>query len=289
MASLLEFFPDGCIYEIEEGQIIKVVETQGKVKLLINALQHTKAEKFILAPLAKHPLIVAASRGRHRAINQEGLNLIKSFEGLYLEAYQDAVDIWTIGYGHIQGVSEGMKITVTEAEKLLSQDLKRYEQAVEDAVKIEINENQFSALTSFCFNLGAGSLLQSTLLKLLNQGKIAEAANEFLRWDKAGGQSLLGLSRRRRAERALFLSQPWSEFLTWKPSKALRLAAPGQPLMRGEEVRQLQQALIKAGFDLEADGIFGYKTDQAVKQFQQQHGLTADGIVGAKTRKALFS
>ena len=287
MARILEFFPDGRIYELENDYPIKVIETEGKVRLLTNALQFTKAEQFKLAPPEKTLPIVATPRGQHRTINQEGLNLIKAFEGLYLEAYQDPVGIWTIGYGHIQGVTEGMKITLAQAEELLRQDLARYETAVQDAVEVTINEDQFSALTSFCFNLGAGSLFRSTLLKLLNQGKIAEAANEFPRWDKAGGQPLLGLSRRRRAERALFLSQSWSEFRTWKPSKILRLAKPGEPLMKGEEVRRLQQALIDRGFILEADGIFGQKTDLAVKEFQQQHGLTVDGIVGAETKSKL--
>jgi murein L,D-transpeptidase YcbB/YkuD len=124
-------------------------------------------------------------------------------------------------------------------------------------------------------------------LKLLNEGKFQEAADQFPRWDKAGGQSLLGLSRRRRAERALFLSQPWEEFLTWKLERVLRLAEPGQSLVQGDEVRQVQQALVKAGFNIQVDGFFGNDTDKAVRQFQQQKGLTVDGIVGAKTQKAL--
>lgn len=97
----------------------------------------------------------------------------------------------------------------------------------------------------------------------------------------------MGLARRRRAEKALFLSQPWQEFLTWKPSKTLRLVEVGQPLMRGEEVKQLQQALIKRKISLDADGIFGEKTHLAVKEFQKQQGLTVDGIVGLDTKKKL--
>jgi lysozyme len=128
---------------------------------------------------------------------------------------------------------------------------------------------------------------ESTLLKLLNQGKFQEAADQLLRWDKAGGQSLLGLSRRRRAERALFLSQPWEASLHWKPEGVLRLAEPGQPLVQGDEVRQVQQALIKAGFNIQVDGFFGNDTHKAVRQFQQQKGMTVDGIVGAETRRVL--
>jgi hypothetical protein len=180
-----------------------------------------------------------------------------------------------------------MKITVAQAEKMLQDELEKFEAAVANAVKVQLNDNQFSALVSFSYNLGAGSLFESTLLKLLNQGKFQEAADQFPRWDKAGGQALLGLSRRRRAERALFLSQPWEEFLTWEPERVLRLAKSGQPLVRGDDVRQVQEALINAGFQLKADGVFGEETDKAVRQFQQQKGLTVDGIVGADTRRKL--
>ena len=156
-----------------------------------------------------------------------------------------------------------------------------------DAVKLQLNDNQFSALVSFSYNVGAYSLFESTLLKLLNQGELQEAADQFPLWDKAGGQSLRGLARRRRAERALFLSQPWEEFLHWEPSKVLRLAEPGEPVVVGDDVRQIQQALVKVGFDIQVDGIFGEGTDKAVRQFQQQKGLTPDGIVGPETQKVL--
>lgn len=246
----------------------------------------SQAEKFILAPPDKTKPAIAVPRGQIRAINKNGLNLIKRFEGLSLKAYLDPVDIWTIGYGHIQGVSEGMEITILQAEELLRQDLARYENAVEDAVKVSLNDEQFAALTSFCFNLGAGSLFQSTLLKLLNQGKVAEAAKEFSRWNKAGGQSLLGLSRRRRAEQALFLGKSWESFLTWEPDSVLKYEED-KPLMKGEKVAQLQKALFGQGIVVSTDGVFGKETRKAVKQFQQQNSLTVDGIAGAKTMKKL--
>ena len=129
-----------------------------------------------------------------------------------LEAYLDAVDVWTIGYGHTKTAEPGMVITEAQAEELLREDLAEFEEAVTEAVEVSINSNQFSALVSFCFNLGAGSLFQSTLLKLLNQGDFQGAADQFPRWDKAGGQALEGLTRRRKAERALFLGQDWTVF-----------------------------------------------------------------------------
>jgi GH24 family phage-related lysozyme (muramidase) len=287
MSRRLEIFKDGRVYEIQDDQPIKVIKTEGIVRSLIEALQFTPAETFTIAPTDAVPPEVPEPRAAIRETNQEGLKLIQSFEGLYLEAYQDPVGVWTIGWGATEGVYPGMVITVAEAEKMLQDELKKFEAAVADAVKVQLNDNQFSALVSFSYNLGARSLSESTLLKLLNEGKFQEAADQFPRWDKAGGQSLLGLSRRRRAERALFLSQPWEAFLHWKPERVLRVAEPGQPLVQGDEVRQVQQALVKAGFNIQVDGFFGNDTDKAVKQFQQQKGLTADGIVGAETRRVL--
>lgn len=279
---VLEIYSDGRVYELDGDLATQVFLTKNQVADLALALEFSQAAEFRLAPRNKaHPNVVS-SRSARRAINQTGINLIKKFEGLHLEAYLDPVNIWTIGYGHIQGVKQGMKISLEEAEDLLRQDLVRYEDAVTKAVKIEINENQFAALTSFCFNLGPNSLFQSTLLKLLNQEKIADAANEFPRWDKAGGQSLLGLSRRRRAERALFLGESWEPFLSWKPSTTLRYES-GKPLMKGIEVEKLQKALVEQGIIVATDGVFGAKTKQAVEQFQQQNGLTVDGIAGAQT------
>ncbi len=145
-------------------------------------------------------------------INQDGVNLIKSFEGMELEAYLDAVGVWTIGYGHTQGVYEGMTITEGQAEELLIKDLAEFEAYVSEAVQVSINDNQFSALVSFTFNLGAGSLFESTLLKLLNQGDFQGAVDQFPIWNKAGSQELEGLTRRRKAERALFLGEDWTVF-----------------------------------------------------------------------------
>ncbi|MFM7428090.1 MAG: lysozyme [Elainella sp.] len=146
-------------------------------------------------------------------INSKGIRLLKSFEGLELKAYQDAVGVWTIGYGTTRGVRPGMVITEAQAEDLMKQDLRRFEQAIQDLVTVPLTSDQFSALVSFAYNVGEGALASSTLLRLLNQKNYQGAAEQFLRWDKAGGQALLGLTRRRRAERALFLGQDYTRFL----------------------------------------------------------------------------
>lgn len=150
-----------------------------------------------------------------RAINDLGLELVKEFEGLHqrisgdpnhVRAYLDPVGIPTIGYGHTAGVHMGQIITITQANVFLEQDLQGCARAVSRLVKVELNDNQFSALVSFTFNLGAGNLGKSTLLKRVNERRFTDAANEFLKWVKAGGKTLPGLVRRRKAERALFLA-----------------------------------------------------------------------------------
>lgn len=140
-------------------------------------------------------------------INEAGLDLIKSFEGLKLTKYLDTAGRWTIGYGHLILPNEDFDngITLQEADLLLSQDLKTAETGVRHYVNVDLNGNQFGALTSFTYNLGVESLETSTLLRLLNQGNYSAAADQFPRWDKDGEKVVEGLLRRREAERALFL------------------------------------------------------------------------------------
>jgi lysozyme len=140
--------------------------------------------------------------------SKNGLALTKQFEGCKLTAYQDSVGVWTIGYGHTGSIVNRMGVVITQAQadSLLMQDIARFEDGVNKLVKVPLNQNQFDALVDFSFNLGLGNLGSSTLLKKLNAGDIKGAAEEFLRWDKAGGKVLAGLTRRRKAERDLFLA-----------------------------------------------------------------------------------
>ncbi|MEI7252823.1 lysozyme [Pectobacterium versatile] len=144
-------------------------------------------------------------------ISANGINLIKQFEGCELSAYQDSVGVWTIGFGWTQAVDgkpirRGMKIDAATAERLLKTGVVQYERAVNQLVRVSITQNQFDALVSFTYNLGSRSLSTSTLLKNLNGGDISGVAAEFMKWNRAGGKVLAGLTRRREAERALFLS-----------------------------------------------------------------------------------
>ena len=131
--------------------------------------------------------------------NQAGLTLIESFEGLRLNSYQDSVGVWTIGYGHTLGVKPGQTITQQQAQAFLQQDLAVAEGAV-NRLALTLTDNEFAALVSFTFNLGAGNLN-----KLMKNG-LAAVPDRILLFDHAGGRQLPGLTRRRQAERALYLT-----------------------------------------------------------------------------------
>lgn len=158
------------------------------------------------------PIDPATPKGKPQ-INAKGLRLLKSFEGLRLVAYQDSVGVWTIGYGTTSGVRPGMRITEAQAEEFLKRDLDRFEDAVASLVQVPLTDDQFSALVSFVYNVGETAFANSTLLKLLNRRDYRGAADQLLRWNRAGSQELAGLTRRRRAERALFLGQDYTVFL----------------------------------------------------------------------------
>ncbi|KVP19182.1 lysozyme [Burkholderia ubonensis] len=138
----------------------------------------------------------------------QGIELIKHFEGLRLARYLDAVGKPTIGYGHLILPHERFTrpLTPAEADALLRQDLRSAELSLRKLLRVPVTQQQFDALMSFVFNLGSGRLRSSTLLRYLNAGAPVRAADQFLVWNKAGGRPLAGLTRRRQAERALFLS-----------------------------------------------------------------------------------
>ena len=144
-------------------------------------------------------------------ISQEGLALIKKFEGCKLESYKCAAGVWTIGYGSTKGIKEGMSITQEKAEELLLEDVSIFEDNVLDSVTMPLSQHQFDALVSWTFNLGGANLKASTMLKKLNAGEYEEVPSQMKRWNKAGGKVLQGLIRRREAESLLFEGKDWSE------------------------------------------------------------------------------
>tara|TARA_R110002012_G_scaffold208235_1_gene378312 strand:- start:29 stop:472 length:444 start_codon:yes stop_codon:yes gene_type:complete len=145
-------------------------------------------------------------------INEVGLDLIKTFEGFRSEPYFCSAMVATIGYGSTWSF-DGSRVTLhhpaitqDEAEELLLREIRNSEKAVDRLIKVELNENEFSALCSFVYNLGSGNLQSSTLRAKLNRTDYEGAANEFPKWRRAGGKVLKGLVLRRKMEQDLFLS-----------------------------------------------------------------------------------
>jgi lysozyme len=142
-------------------------------------------------------------------ISDSGIKLVKRFEGFSSTPYQCSADVWTVGYGttRISGkpVNKYMQpISREYAEELLMDDIAEFEKAVNELVKVPLEQNQFDALVSLTYNIGIGAFKKSTLLKKLNKGQYDQVPYELARWNKAGGKVLNGLVRRRAAEAELW-------------------------------------------------------------------------------------
>ena len=217
----------------------------------------------------------------NRRIGQAGLALIKQYEGCRLAAYRCAAGVWTIGYGHTAGVHSGMTITQAQADAYLQQDIAKFEGYVNNPAYIpiteQLNQNQFDALVSFAFNLGAGNLR-----KLCKGRTAAQIALAMTQYCKANGKVLAGLKRRRAAEQALF-NKPVSG--TAAPAQNQNMEDYNMKTIKkgskGNAVK-VWQIIIGAA----ADGNFGSGTESATKTWQSKHGLAADGIVGKMSWKA---
>ena len=144
-------------------------------------------------------------------ISEEGLCLIKKFEGCEMRAYKCAAGVPTIAYGRTKNVKMGDTCTKEQAEEWLKEEIKEYENHVEDAVIVPLNQNQFDALVSWTYNLGPTNLNSSTMLKVLNQADYENVPAQIKRWNKAGGKVLEGLTRRRNAESLLFEGKEWGK------------------------------------------------------------------------------
>lgn len=143
-------------------------------------------------------------------MNPAGVELVKKFEGCKLEAYPDPAsggEPYTIGWGSTgPSIKLGVVWTQAQADARLENDLNKLAVNLQPLVRSAVNDNQFSAMVCFAYNLGLGSLKNSTLLKLVNDSKFARAADEFPKWNKAAGKVMKGLVARRAAERELFLA-----------------------------------------------------------------------------------
>ena len=137
-------------------------------------------------------------------VSQDCIDLVKFFEGFEPKAYLCPANVWTIGYGRTKDVQEGYILTEPQAERDLFEELDEFAEQVLNSVKVDLEQNELDALTSWTYNLGVGNLRSSTLLKKLNSGDKNSVPSEMVRWNKAAGKVLAGLTRRREAEAELW-------------------------------------------------------------------------------------
>jgi GH24 family phage-related lysozyme (muramidase) len=196
-------------------------------------------------------------------ISKKGLDIIKKYEGLRLTAYKCPAGVWTIGYGHTKGVSNGMVITQAQADKYLLEDIAFAEKNVNSFnSKYFWTQNEYDALVSFAFNVG--SINQLTANGTRDKKTIGD---KILLYNKANGNVLKGLVRRREEEHALYFDSSKTSLPTLKKGS------------RGESVVALQTYLNLVGFDCgKVDGIYGTKTENAVKDFKKSNIITLDGL-----------
>jgi lysozyme len=136
--------------------------------------------------------------------DNQGLDLIKHFEGCELTSYRCASNVITIGFGNTSRARTGMTITQSTADAWLIEDVKIYENGIKRLCKVDLLQQEFSSLVAWAFNCGLGALEESTLLRILNQGNYQGVPEQIKRWDKGGGRTLPGLTRRRKAEAHLW-------------------------------------------------------------------------------------
>lgn len=142
-------------------------------------------------------------------LSQRGIDLIKQFEGYSSKAYPDPATggaPWTIGYGTTKGVKPGMVITAQQAEKMLRDDVAKFESGVSSLVTAQTTQGQFDAMVSLAYNIGLGNFGKSTLLKKHNARCYTCAADQFRVWNRANGKVMNGLTKRRAAEREVYMS-----------------------------------------------------------------------------------
>ena len=180
------------------------------MKIIFDEFRKLAGGKLTQTQVDKINALIDEIQVKDMKLDSAGIDLISQFEGLRLNAYDDGVGVWTIGWGttvYPNGakVKKGDSITLEQAKQYKAHDLAKFEKAVNDAVKVPLNQNQFNALVSLAYNIGVSAFTNSTLVKRLNEGNYKAAADQFLVWVNAGGKRMQGLVNRRNKERELFL------------------------------------------------------------------------------------
>ena len=166
---------------------------------------HKRLNTTIITAIITSLLGVCMLKGS--LIKDENLNFIREVEGFERKAYQDEGGVWTIGYGHTRGVKEGDNISTHKANMYLNTDLIIFEIQLQKLIRADLNPNQYLALLSFIYNIGATQFADSTLLKYVNEGKFELVPDELRKWNKVNNEVSLGLTRRREREANLFMSE----------------------------------------------------------------------------------
>ena len=186
--------------------------SQAQVDAISKLIELDKQNVEIAIGLATHSVKSSArSKSDEQTISSKGYQLIKTFEGFRADAYLDTGGVWTIGYGTIRyptglAVKRGDKCTREQGERYLMNDCKWVNDAIKQNIKHPLTQNQYDALASFIYNIGATAFKSSTMLRLINDNKFNSAANEFDRWVFDNGRVIKGLVNRRAAEKELFLT-----------------------------------------------------------------------------------
>lgn len=220
-----------------------------------------------------------SNQGRDVLIDREG--------GLILKAYRDSEGYWTIGGGHLLSLDKNADFSSLvwdreHAAQVFAEDTAKFERALDHALRVPVTQHQRDALISFAHNIGEAGIMNSEVVKQINAGDLIAAANAFDNW-----HTPTSIISRRNAEKAQFMGlAPVVARLVNDP-----MAAPGVPPntvmmlhrgMQGQAVADVQRKLL-----ILADGDYGPATEAAVKNFQRDHGLYPDGVVGPKTLEAL--
>ena len=219
-------------------------------------------------------------------ISDNGIKLIKEFEGVRDVVYLDPIGVPTVGVGHTKGITKAMvgkKISQAQIDAYLREDLATAENAV-NSIGQSFNQNQFDSLTSFTFNCGVGNLR-----KLCKNRNKVEIGNALMLYNKAGGKELAGLTRRRKAEKTIYFTPcDNSSNGDGNPYQMPKIGVLKKG-SKGVGVKWLQWELNRYGNNLAVDGFFGAKTENALKVYQTGAKITVDGKCGAQTRKSLTS
>lgn len=216
-------------------------------------------------------------------------------EGTILHWYRDATQTWTCCTGHTAAAgppvyAASQTFTAVQGDAILAVDLaKVYEPGVARRVTVPLTQYEFDALLLLTYNIGEGNLAKSDLLRCLNAGDKAGAAEGFSHFTTSHGKQLAGLVSRRATERTIFLTgtYPGLKAAAGQTTAEMAHAVTQGQGAKGEAVTHLQTELKTLGFLTAADGVFGPLTKQAVQAFQRAHGLSDDGIAGLKTGMAI--